>query len=208
MTKEAFLAALANGLSTLPQEERDEALRYYREYIEDGVEAGRSEAEVVASLDPPGTIALQICRESTFKRAAARPTPRNTSRALAAVFGVLSLPVTLPIALCLIAAALCVVIAAFAAAVSVAAVIVAVVAAALVLGARSIWLLAAGVMTGSAAVFTVGLGLCGVAVAIFSVIALSYVLYGVGKGVGRFFRWFGGTVRKLGNKNRKGGEAA
>lgn len=208
MSKEDFLTILEHGLASLPPEERQEALRYYREYIEDGVEAGRSEEEVVASLDPPGELSLKLCREAAFSRAAKRPTPRNTWRALAAVFGVLSLPVTLPVALCLVVAALCVLIAAAAVIISVGAVIAAAVAAAIVMGVRAIWMLGAGLLTGSAAVFTVGLALCGLAVTIFAVIALSYVIYGIWRGVGQFFRWLGAAVRKIAGKARKGGENA
>ncbi|MDY5015677.1 MAG: hypothetical protein SO063_06370, partial [Eubacteriales bacterium] len=92
--------------------------------------------------------------------------------------------------------------------ISAGAVIAAAVAAAIVMGVRAIWMLGAGLLTGSAAVFTVGLALCGLAVTIFAVIALSYVIYGIWRGVGQFFRWLGAAVRKIAGKARKGGENA
>ncbi len=196
MTKDAFLTELGNALLMVPESERAEALHYYREYIEDAVDAGRSEEEVVASLEAPGVVASRIRTEATLARAADRPTPRNTSRALAAVFGILSLPITLPLAICIIALAICVAAVAFAVIVAVAVSIAAIVAAAIVVGARSVYLLIIGAMTGSAAVFTLGLGLIGTALAIFAVILLCYVAVGVCRGVGHFFRWVSGKVSK------------
>ena len=206
MTKDAFLQALAAGLQSLSREEREEALRYYREYIEDAVDAGRSEEEVIASLDAPGEIALGLARDAAFTRAAEKPTPRNTSKALVAVFGILSLPIALPIAIALIAVAVSVLAAAFAAAVAILAAIVAVVFAAIVWGARSVLLLATfSVPAGAGMVFTIGVGLAGIAVGIFAVIALCWLGRWIGLGVGRFFRWLGARVRKLTAKKVPGG---
>ena len=206
MTKDAFLTALAGRLQPLTEQERAEALRYYREYIEDAVDAGRTEEEVIASLDPPETIAAGLCRDAAFTRAAEKPTPRNTSRALAAVFGILSLPITLPVALALIAVAVAVLISAFAVAVAILAAIVAIVIAAVVWGARSLALLfTLSVPAGAGAVFTIGVGLAGIAVGIFAIIALCYLGRWIGLGVGRFFRWFGAKVRQLTAKNNRGG---
>jgi len=194
MTKDGFLRELSRHLEALSAEERAEALNYYREYIEEGVDAGRTEEEVVASLDPPETIAAQMRMDSAFARAAKRPTPKNTTKALLAVFGVLSLPIALPLALVVIAVAFCVLAAAFAVTVSIACAIVGIVFAMIVIGVRAFVMLTGGLVSGVSAVFTVGTALVGLALAVFAVILLVYFGHAVIQGVGRFFRWLG---RKL-----------
>lgn len=200
MTKELFLAELEKRLKGLTAEEIEEALTYYREYIEEGAAAGHSEEEVVASLDPPDVIASQIKADSAFAKAAEHPTPRNTSRALAAVFGVLSLPITLPLALSLIAVAIAVLITAFAVFVSLFCAIIAVIAGMIVLGVRSVILLAGGFVAGGEAVFTVGLALIGLGLAVFTVILLCLFGKWTAKVVGRFFRWLGNCVKRIREK--------
>ena len=60
MEKQAFLDALDAALAGLPQRERDERLSFYSELIDDRVEEGTPEEEVVASL---GDV-CEIARES------------------------------------------------------------------------------------------------------------------------------------------------
>ena len=62
MNKREFLQALDDALSTLvPDRERQETLRYYREYFE---EAGpEREAEVIQELGDPVLLAQKIARE-------------------------------------------------------------------------------------------------------------------------------------------------
>ena len=63
MNKSEFLGALENALSALRPEDRQQALDYYAEMIEDGVENGASEEEVIGTFDPPEQIAAQLCAE-------------------------------------------------------------------------------------------------------------------------------------------------
>jgi uncharacterized membrane protein len=60
MTKQTFLAALAEALHSLPKNERRDILRDYEEYFVDAEQAGRSEAEVIEMLGEPKTIADQL----------------------------------------------------------------------------------------------------------------------------------------------------
>jgi len=50
MTKNAFLTALRQGLSALPQDEAEERLTFYAEMIDDGMEEGLSEEDAVAAV--------------------------------------------------------------------------------------------------------------------------------------------------------------
>ena len=200
MTKEAFLRELARHLEALPLSERAEALNYYRDYIEDGADAGRTEEEVVASLEPPEKIAAQIRMDSAFAQAAKRPTAKNTTKAALAVFGVLSLPIALPLALVIIAVVLCVLAAAFAVIVSVACAIVAVVAAMIIFGIRAVIALLGGLVSGLSALFTVGTALIGLALTVLTVMLLVWFAKAVIHGVGRFFRWLGIKLKRLGKR--------
>ena len=200
MTKEAFLRELSRHLEALPPEERAEALEYYREYIEEGVDAGRSEEEVIASLDPPEKLAAQIRMDSAFAQAAKRPTPKNTTKALLAVFGVLSLPIALPLALVIIAVAICVLAAAFAVIVSVACAIVAVVFAMILLGIRAVIALSGGLVSGLSSLFTVGTALIGLALTALTVMLLIWFAKAVIRGVGNFFRWLAAKLKSIGKR--------
>lgn len=200
MTKEQFLIRLGNALLSLPQEERARALGYYREYIEEAVENGRSEEEVIASMDTPETIAAQIRRESAFTVAAEKPSPRNTSRALIAALGILSLPVALPLGIAILAVAVAMIAVLLALAVTVLVLIAAVVVMGIVFGLRNIWLLASGAVTAGSAVFMVGSGLIGLALSILAVVLLVLLTQGICAALARFFGWIG---RKLANRREE-----
>lgn len=62
MTKNAFLSALEKELRTLPPEERNDAMQYYKEYFE---EAGPEQEEKAArSLGSPKAIAADLLAAS------------------------------------------------------------------------------------------------------------------------------------------------
>jgi len=200
MTKEQFLIRLGNALLSLPQEERARALGYYREYIEEAVEAGRSEEEVIASMDTPETIASQIRRESAFAVASAQPTPRNTSRALIAALGILSLPIALPLGIAIIAVAVAMLAVLLALLLTAVVLIVAVVAMGIIFGLRNLWLLTSGAVTAGATVFMIGSGLIGIALSILAVVLLVLLMQGICRGLARFFDWIS---RKLAQRREK-----
>ena len=60
MSKEEYLAELERNLRKLPEEEREEAMQYYREYLE---EAGENVEEVIEKLGSPKEVANGIIRE-------------------------------------------------------------------------------------------------------------------------------------------------
>lgn len=60
MTKQEFLLQLNRALTGLPQDEIEERLTFYSEMIDDRIEEGLSEEEVIASIGDPQEIANQI----------------------------------------------------------------------------------------------------------------------------------------------------
>lgn len=200
MTKDQFLNRLDKALGALPQEEKTQALGYYREYIEEAVESGRTEDEVTASMDAPETIAAQIRRESAFSKAAEKPSPRNTSRALIAALGILSLPVTVPLGIGIILFAAAMLLFLIAVVLTIVVAVAAVVVTGIMLGLRNIWLLTSGAVTAGSVVFMIGSGLIGLALAIFAVVLMILLVQWICRLMAGFFRWIG---RKLDEKREK-----
>lgn len=67
MTRNEFLERLRKGLSSLPQAEQEEALRYYEEYFDDA--GPENEAKVMEELGSPEDLARNIIANSTFSLA-------------------------------------------------------------------------------------------------------------------------------------------
>ena len=91
MTKLKFLLSLRDALSSLPQEESEERLRFYSEMIEDQVEEGLTEEEAVAAVGSVEEIAAQIVAEIPPTKAVPekpkRKKQRNTWEILLLVLG-------------------------------------------------------------------------------------------------------------------------
>lgn len=68
MTKQAFLAALRDGLCGLPQSDIEEHLGFYAEMIEDRMEDGLTEEEAVAAIGSVEEIAAQIVTDMPLTR--------------------------------------------------------------------------------------------------------------------------------------------
>ena len=60
MNKQEYLAALRQGLSGLPIDDGEERLNFYSEMIDDRMEEGKSEEQVVAELDSVEDVVSQI----------------------------------------------------------------------------------------------------------------------------------------------------
>ena len=60
MTKQEFLLQLNRALTGLPQDEIEERLTFYSEMIDDRVEEGLSEEEVIKNIGDPQDVAAQI----------------------------------------------------------------------------------------------------------------------------------------------------
>ena len=63
MNKQEFLSALARELDSLPREEREQTLTYYGELIDDRLEDGQDEGEVIQTLGNPKAVAQALLGE-------------------------------------------------------------------------------------------------------------------------------------------------
>lgn len=68
MNKNEFLEKLTSALSGLPQEEKKKTLDYYSEIIDDAVEDGDDEQEVIARLGSIDDIAEKIINETPIRK--------------------------------------------------------------------------------------------------------------------------------------------
>lgn len=66
MTKGEFLNRLAYALSALPQQERDKVLAYYSELIDDKIESGKTEQEVIFEFGDINVLAQNILIENNI----------------------------------------------------------------------------------------------------------------------------------------------
>lgn len=108
MNKETFLKELEKRLRYIPAEDRADAIEYYEGYIQDMELAG--DEDVVSKLGTPKEVAKTILDECTNKhidRANEQKTVRSRATvAWLSVLGILSLPVSLPLAIGVIAVVL------------------------------------------------------------------------------------------------------
>lgn len=88
MTRTEFMARLRAGLEGLPQTTAADILADYETHFADGAAAGRSEAEIAASLGDPARLARELRAEAGIERWRQEKSP---SAAAAAVFAVLGL---------------------------------------------------------------------------------------------------------------------
>jgi uncharacterized membrane protein len=85
MTKHEFLAELASALQRIPEGERQDILRDYEEYFTDAAHAGRTDAEVIATLGQPAHIAKQLIADHHLSRAQSNLTFASFLKATLAV---------------------------------------------------------------------------------------------------------------------------
>ncbi|WP_432406607.1 DUF1700 domain-containing protein [Wukongibacter sp. M2B1] len=85
MNKDNFLTELSNLLSGLPSDERQEILFDYEEHFSIGMEEGKTEEEIIASLGSPKSIAKQYNANYMVNQAEANPSPSNILRAVFAI---------------------------------------------------------------------------------------------------------------------------
>ena len=88
MTRQEFLRRLRAGLVGLPTASANEIAADYETHFDDGIAAGRSEAEVAAALGDPDRLARELRAEAGAQR---WHQGKNPSAAAAAVFAVLGL---------------------------------------------------------------------------------------------------------------------
>ena len=73
MNKQAFLAQLYKGLSSLSQKEREERINFYSEMIDDRMEEGLSEEDAVLQIGEVDTIVSQIVADASCGKSADKP---------------------------------------------------------------------------------------------------------------------------------------
>lgn len=88
MTRADFMSRLRRGLAGLPVPAAEEIAADYEAHFEDGLAAGRTEAEVAAALGDPDRLARELKAEAGIKRWRQE---QNPSAAAAAVFAVVGL---------------------------------------------------------------------------------------------------------------------
>jgi uncharacterized membrane protein len=94
-----FIARLREGLSGLSPDEINDIAADYDAHFSDAGEAGRSEADVAASLGDPLRLGREIRVETKLRRWEQRRNPRTFLRAGAALLPVFSLAILLPVIL-------------------------------------------------------------------------------------------------------------
>ena len=88
MTRDEFLSRLKRGLAGLPVSSAAEILTDYKAHFDDGLAAGRTEAEISAKLGDPDRLARELKAEAGIQR---WHQEKNPSAAAGAVFAVLGL---------------------------------------------------------------------------------------------------------------------
>lgn len=99
MNKEEFLRALEGNLSKLPVEERQSAMEYYKEYLD---EAGNeNEAEAIKRLGNPVQLAKQLMADFITKEVEEKPMkPKQSFQAFwIVIVALFASPIALPVAL-------------------------------------------------------------------------------------------------------------
>ena len=104
MNKKEFLDALSKQLRLMPKEDKEDALTFYREYLEDyGFDDNE---DVTSKIGKPKEIAKSLIAECTMKHIEnneEKKTPRKTARIVwLAIISIFTLPVTLPLAIALL----------------------------------------------------------------------------------------------------------
>src|SRR5688572_24765149 len=88
MTRAEFMARLKQGLIGLPMTTAAEIAADYEAHFDEGVEAGRTEAEIAGALGDPGRLARELRAEASARRWTQE---QNPSAAAGAIFGLIGL---------------------------------------------------------------------------------------------------------------------
>ena len=87
MTRQAFMARLLEGLRGLPPTTQADIVADYNNHFAEGAAAGRSEADVAASLGDPGRLARELRAEIGLRRWEEQRSPAAGASAVFAVLG-------------------------------------------------------------------------------------------------------------------------
>lgn len=110
MSREQFLEQLRNKLKGLPPEDMEDALEYYKEYLD---EAGpENEAATIEAWGDPDRIATQILADYAAKRVDAKPSARKgLSTVWVVILAIFASPIAVPIAAVIVCVMLALIIA-------------------------------------------------------------------------------------------------
>lgn len=103
MNKEEFLTVLRKKLKCLPKQEREEAVAYYAEYIEDAGE------EALVMMESPGEAARKIITEQACLGLEAEKKKGTLKTLWLVLLGIFAAPMAIPVAIGLAAVAFAVV---------------------------------------------------------------------------------------------------
>jgi len=81
MTKDQFLNELKRLLHGIPEQERTDILNDYKEHFQMGVENGKTEEEIAASLGAPKTLAKELAADFHISKAKENQSVSNILRA-------------------------------------------------------------------------------------------------------------------------------
>ncbi len=87
MNKETFLKQLDASLTKLTQDERGDIIQDYEEYFSIGLEEGKTEEEIAASLGSPSQIAKELMATYHLEKVEKTASAGNIMRAVWAVIG-------------------------------------------------------------------------------------------------------------------------
>lgn len=101
-TKHEYLRRLSQKLSSLPDNERQDAMEYYEDYINEAISVTENEAVAISTLPTPGEVAADILADymsrSTVGMGSSFKEKRNGVKvALAVIVGMFALPIGLPL---------------------------------------------------------------------------------------------------------------
>lgn len=97
MNKQEFLKQLTNALSGLPKEEINKTVDYYAEIIDDAVEDGRDEYEVISGFDSVEEIAERVINETPIRKFVSEDVKKRHISTGAVVLIIIGSPVWLPV---------------------------------------------------------------------------------------------------------------
>ncbi len=103
MNKQEFLKQLTSALSGLPQEEVRKTVDYYAEIIDDAVEDGKEESEIISSFDAVGEIAERVINETPIRKFVTADVKKRNISVGAVVLIIVGSPVWLPILIAIFA---------------------------------------------------------------------------------------------------------
>lgn len=179
MTREEFILALNKKLKFMNTQEKEEAINYYQEYIDDALDSDKDWEEISKSLGTPDEVAAKIKADYSVKKVKEKPSLSNSIKLLFAVLGLffIGIPIAIPIAIGLLSIVLAIVIVIFAILITLIAVIISVIIALCALFGFAISLLVTNPVAG---IGLLGLVLVGTGVIIlftYGVIRLTSIIF-------------------------------